>query len=140
MKLSDRDECGSTLPLMIGLLAVLLFLSGSIVNLSYLYLQQRALYQVADSAVLSALTRLDQERYYREGAESVVPTSDELAIIERVVSTSSLGRAAIEGVDRANGSLEVRLALQVPLPWPLLVDNVVVRARARATAAVLEGR
>lgn len=120
------------MPLLIGLLALVVMAAGAVVDLSALYLNQRALLQIADSAALTAVTSLDHVRYYESGAESLVPTKDEAAIVADVVSRSQLPRARIEEVQRDDGSVAVVLALDVTLPWPLIAQSVTVRARAKA--------
>lgn len=127
-------ERGSIMPLLIGLLGLVVLLAGGVVDLSTLYLNQRALYQVADSAALEAVTTLDQDRYYQSGFEQSVPTRDEAAVVARVIAQSQLSRARVEQVERKDGDVLVRLALDVPLPWPFLADEVTVRAKARAVA------
>lgn len=127
-----RNNNGSIMPLLIGLLALVVMAAGAVVDLSALYLNQRALLQIADSAALTAVTSLDHVRYYESGAESLVPTKDEAAIVADVVSRSQLPRARIEEVQRDDGSVAVVLALDVTLPWPLIAQSVTVRARAKA--------
>lgn len=123
------------MPLLIGLLALVVMVAGAVVDLSALYLNQRALLQIADSAALTAVTSLDQPRYYDSGAERSVPTKDEAEIVSRVISRSQLPRTRIEQVQRRDGEVTVALALDVALPWPLIAQSVTVRARAKAEAA-----
>ena len=131
---ATKGERGSILPLLIGLMAMLSLVSGGVVNLSSLYLSHRALYQIADEAALKAVTHLDPDRYYTTGAAVFVPTEDHAQIIRDVIAHSSLTSVEVEEIDIDNAGVAVTLAHRVTLPWPLLVDSVVIRAHARAEA------
>lgn len=133
--LRRQGEEGSVLPLLIGLLGLIAFLCGGLVNLSAVYLSHRSLYQLADSAALSAVTSLDVDRYYISGARALVPTSNHEAIINRVVASSGLSRVELESLHVDAAGVGVTLKQRVDLPWPLLIDSVVIRAHTRALAA-----
>lgn len=122
------------MPLLIGLLGLVVLLLGGVVDLSTLYLNQRALYQIADSAALRAVVRLDEDRYYRSGVDNGVPIRDSTQLVAIAVAHSQLPRARVERVREENGKVEVALALNVPLPWSFLATSVTVRARAVAEA------
>lgn len=122
------------MPLLIGLLGLVTLLAGGVVDLSAIYLNQRALYQVADSSALAAVTQLDQERYYEEGAAISVPTQNAYALVSRVIQRSQLPRSRIEQIEGSDGVVSVQLAHDFSLPWPFLVQTVTVRARAKAEA------
>lgn len=128
-------ERGSVMPLLIGLLALVALTAGVVVNISSLYLHQRALYQLADSAALTAVTRLDLDRYYQSGARSSVPTMDEEVLVQAVIARSQLTRARIERLERSDGEVALTLALDLPLPWPFLLSSTTVRAHVRAQAS-----
>lgn len=120
------------LPLLIGLLTLISLICGGVVNLSTLYLSHRALYQIADSAALGAVSVLDEERYYQQGVADTVPTRDAQVLVNRVISRSQISEIGIESIEISSGSAAITLAHQVRLPWPFLVESVVIRARARA--------
>lgn len=123
------------LPLLIGLMALMALVCGGVVNLSSLYLSHRALYQIADSAALAAVTILDEETYYQHGAADLVPTRDAHRLVSRVIAQSKVSNIRVESMEISEGNAAVTLAHPVRLPWPFLVDSVVIRARARAVVA-----
>lgn len=133
---SVEDDEGSILPLLIGMLALLVLLAGGVVDLSYAYLSQRALYQLADSAAVAAVTQIDAAAYYSSGAVTAVPTSNHYAIVSNVIRTSELANTAIDDIYLSDGQLFLTLSHRVQLPWPFLVDAVTVRAEAAAQARV----
>lgn len=130
---TEKDE-GSTLPLLIGMVVVIALLAAGVVDLSRVYLAHRALYQVADSAALAAVTKLDAVGYYTTGAKDVVPTRDHDLIVASVVARSELPESRVESVIDDGEGVSVSLALRISLPWSFLATHVTIRAHARALA------
>jgi hypothetical protein len=125
-----RDDRGTVLPLVIGLVAVVLALVTVVTDVGALWLQRRALQATVDGAALSGAQAVDLRTVYAGGAQGTLPLDPVAA--RRAVRTFV---AAAPEVKRLNG---FRLVL-------VRVSSGEVRVQATSTArlpflSVLTGR
>ena len=68
-----RDDRGSVLPLVIGVVVIVLGALTVVTDASVLWLQRRSLQSVVDGAALAAAQGIDADRIYRDGVPEVLP-------------------------------------------------------------------
>lgn len=66
-----RDQRGQVLPLALGLLILLLAVTGVMFDMTRVFLARRTLQNAADAAALSASNSLDEEELYASAGRSV---------------------------------------------------------------------
>jgi Putative Flp pilus-assembly TadE/G-like len=139
-----RDERGSTIPLIVGLVAVLLMGIALVINASSAYLQRQSLDTLADGAALRGAD-LGAAGVYAEGGLTQVRLLQEWGAVEKVVTAYlvSVGadqtypgldvEARVNPVDRS-----VTVTLTAPLHLPLHIPGSPVKpvVGASSTAAV----
>ena len=141
--MSRRDEHGSTIPLIVGLVSVLLMGVALVINASSAYLQRQSLDTLADGAALRGADLgaagvyaegLTQERLLQEprAVERVV-----IAYLESVGADST--HPGLEAVARVNVvDRSVTVILTAPVELPLRIPGSPARpiVGASSTAAV----
>lgn len=111
-------EVGSILPLMAGMLALVMVVMSGLVGMAQLVHERRALHQLGDEVVLAAVTALDHDRYYTDGAGTAVPLSE--AEIERFLrGWSELAGVRVESMSVSGDEVALVLSRQVSLAWGL---------------------
>ncbi|PVG81514.1 hypothetical protein DDE18_15980 [Nocardioides gansuensis] len=139
-----RDERGSTVPLIAGMVGVLVLAIGVLVNASSAYLQRQALDTLADGAALRGAD-LGAGGVYGEGlpAERLLQTPSEVAaaVTTYLTSIGAYDRypgLRLAGVRVDQEARSVTVVLSAPIDLPLQVPGAAVRplASASGTAAV----
>lgn len=141
-----RAEEGQVLLLGTGLLAVVLALVLLVASVSSVYLDLKRLTGLADLAAASAVANVDQDQYFRTGANADRPLDD--AGVSQAVD-AYLQQARTEGgltgvevvsatsPDGASVRVELRGHSQPPfLPWGVIsAEGFTLRAQASARVA-----
>ena len=144
--MSRRDERGSTIPLIVGLAAVLLMGIALVINASSAYLQRQSLDTLADGAALRGAD-LGAAGVYGEGGLTQARLLQEKGAVERVVTAylRSIGAdktypglkvtARVNAADRS-----VTVMLEAPVKLPLHIPgspmNPVVGASSTAAVTI----
>lgn len=139
MRRPEGDE-GSVLVLVLGLAGLLLVLVAVVADVSVVVLAKRSVASAADGAAVSGAQGLDQEAFYRQGAEAGVPLSA-AAVADRVATYEATAAAEQPGLQLSSdvegtGTAVVTATRSVALPFGgrLGVGPVEVTAQARARA------
>lgn len=139
----SRDERGSTLPLIIGLFAVLLLGIALVINASSAYLQRQSLDTLADGAALRGADigaagvygeGLGQERLLQERGAVKKVVIDYLASVGAYQTYPGMQVDAV--VNLADRSVTVQLSAPVDLPMHLPGTPHEPVVAASSTAAV----
>lgn len=139
-----RDERGSTIPLVAGMVGVLVLAIGVLVNASSAYLQRNALDTLADGAALRGAD-LGAGGVYAEGlpAQRLLQTRREVtaAVVAHLTSTGAYERypgLRLSDVRVDAQARSVTVVLSAPIELPLHVPGLTGRPEAFAsgTAAV----
>lgn len=142
--MSRRDECGSTIPLLLGLATVLLMGVAVVINASSAYLQRQSLDTLADGAALRSAdlgaagvyadAGLDQERLLQE------PGAVKKVVVAYLVSVGAdrtyPGLEVDARVNTLDRSVTVTLSAPVDLPLHLPGSPMTPVVAASSTAAV----
>lgn len=138
-----RDDEGSVLVLVIGLVVVLLLLVGVVVDVSALVLSRRSLASTADGAAVSGAQGIDYPAFYADGPAAGVPLSG-TAVAELVAQYAAGASEDQPGLQLSSavedGHVAVvtaRRTVRLPLSGGLGMGDVEVTAVARARAPVV---
>ncbi|WP_310529773.1 pilus assembly protein TadG-related protein [Nocardioides sp.] len=139
-----RNERGSTIPLLVGLAAVLLMGIALVINASSAYLQRQGLDTLADGAALRGAD-LGAAGVYGEGGLTQTRLLQEQGAVEKVVAAylQSIGAdqtyPGLEVSARVNvADRSVTVLLEAPVELPLHIPGSPMRpvVGASSTAAV----
>jgi hypothetical protein len=139
-----RDERGSTIPLIVGLAAILLMGIALVINASSAYLQRQSLDTLADGAALRGAD-LGAAGVYGDGGLTQARLLQERGAVEKVVTAylQSVGAdqtyPGLEVTARVNvADRSVTVTLRAPVTLPLRVPGSPARpvVGASSTAAV----
>jgi uncharacterized membrane protein len=145
----NPSESGQTLLLTVGLTLVAVLLVAVVVNVSRVFLADRALAAAADSAATAGAAAVDESTVYRDGLAAALPL-DPAAVTEEVAAYVELAglsrrfdafRVVEAGTDGT--TVTVRLAARVDLPFAGLFsrgqgDGYPLDVTARTRALVSE--
>ena len=140
-----RDEEGTVLLLILGLVTLAALLVVVVTDVSALYLQRRTLIAAADGAALAGAQRVDEARVYREGLprSGPVPLDPSAAREAAVAYVVDMGIPAAEvQVSTTDTTVTVQITTRYRLPVSSLVSAglagaPVVDASATARTAVI---
>lgn len=142
-----RDDEGTVLLLVVGLVVVAALLVAVVTDVSALYLQRRDLISAADGAALAGAQSVDEASLYREGlpAEGPVPLDEaaaEHAVLDYLRSAGILEPGIEVQVATTSTTVSVSLAARVRLPVASTITagargTTPVSATATARTAVI---
>lgn len=119
---------GQVTLLTIGYAVIALLLVTVVVNLSRVFLAQRALDSAADEAALAGVQTVQTGRYYGEGAGRQLPLAGEAvrSAVEKHLRASAAGRTcdafALDGVRSTTTTVTVRVSCRVRIPFANVVS------------------
>jgi hypothetical protein len=123
--------------MVIGMLVVVLAVSGLAIDGTRAFLERRALQNAADAAALAAADQLDLDAFYEAGGESIAldPDAARAAAFEMLAQA---GRDARGSVVTGDGAIEVRIRGSVKTQFLRLlgIDLIPVAVVARAEPQV----
>ncbi|MQA79169.1 MAG: hypothetical protein GEV10_11960 [Streptosporangiales bacterium] len=140
-------ESGQTLVLTLGYAVIALLLITVVVNLSRVFLAQRALDAAADEAAIAAVQAVREGAYYDDGAGRLLPLTEDgadraaTAHLEASGATRSCERFALDEVTVDDGAVTVAVSCRVSIPFANVVsasyaDGVPLVGRATARQTV----
>lgn len=136
MRVRGREDDGTVLLLIIGLVTVAAMLVAVVTDVSALYLERRELVAAADGAALAGAQAVDEESIYLHGlpASGPVPLDEdaaERAVREYLADAGLLSPSLSVAISTSSTTVSVELATRIDLP----VANTVT-AGVTGTAAV----
>ncbi len=140
-----RDDEGSVLPLVIGVVVIVLGLVTVITDVSVLYLQRRALQATVDGAALAGAQAVDLPTVYAGGAHGDLvldPRAARTAVssyVAAVPSTRRLSSFRVTSVRVATATVTVRAQAVVRPPFLSWVTGSGVTVVAEASARTTTG-
>lgn len=144
---SRRDDEGTVLLLIIGLVTIAALLVAVVTDISALYLERRALVAAVDGAALAGAQAVDEELVYRNGLPASGPVLlDELAAEQAardyLANAGALGPTTEVKISASPTTVSVALATRVDLPVASAVTagssgTALVSASATARTAVI---
>lgn len=145
-RLDGAGESGQTLVLTLGYAVIALLLIAVVVNLSRVFLAQRALDAAADEAAIAAVQAVREGAYYDDGAGRLLPLAEDdadraaTAHLEASGATRSCEGFALDEVTVDDGAVTVAVSCRVSIPFAGAVSAsyaggvpLVGRATARQT-------
>jgi hypothetical protein len=144
-------ESGQTLLLTIGLTLVAALLVAVVVNVSRVFLADRALAVAADSAATAGAAAVDESSVYRTGVAGALPLDSDAVAGEVAAYVELAGLAArfdsfrVVEAGTDGTTVTVRLAARVGLPFAGLLspgpdEGYPIEVTAKTRALVTEGR
>ena len=142
-----REEDGTVLLLIIGLVAVAALLIAVVTDVSALYLQRRDLISAADGAALAGAQSVDEAAIYRQGLPAVGPVpldeeAAEQAVLDYLTAAGLVVRGLEVQVSTTPTTVSVSLARNAQLPIASTITagasgTAPVSATATARTAVI---
>ena len=142
-----RGERGQTTVLTIGYAVIAMLLVTVVVNLSRVFLAQRALDSAADEAAIAAVQAVRTDPYYDEGAGDRLPLSASgardavVAHLEATDADEACEAFAVDSVETTATTVTVGVSCRVRLPFANVVsadyrDGVPITGHATARQTV----
>lgn len=127
-RLTGPRESGQTLVLTLGYVVIALLLVAVVVNLSRVFLAQRALDAAADEAAIAAAQAVHEGAYYDDGAGRLLPLTEDdadraaSAHLEASGATRSCEQFALDGVAVDDDAVTVTVSCRVSIPFAGVVS------------------
>lgn len=138
-----RDERGTVLPLVVGLVAIVLALVTVITDVGALWLQRRALQATVDGGALAGAQAVDLGRVYAEGAHGTLrldPAAARAAVRAYLASVPASSRQQgfrLAAVTTTGTAVTVRATAVARLPFLSSLTGRGVTLVAQATASTV---